>query len=120
MHQSFAPMIVGRPVLREYFPVATCQHGALCHRQWAWASRAAREIDRALRASPEGGAGDAMAEVSIDGINTYYYPSLGATGAIIAPVVSRLKNFLEVQQGLIQGRRRRKLRAVSVRHLYTL
>ena len=61
--------------------------------------QAAREIDRALRASPEVGAGDAIAEVSIDGINTYYYPPAERNRAIIAPVVSRLKNFLEVQQG---------------------
>ena len=61
--------------------------------------QAARAIDRALKASPELGAGDAIAEVTIDAINTYYYPPAERNQAIIAPAVSRLENFLEVQQG---------------------
>jgi NADPH-dependent glutamate synthase beta subunit-like oxidoreductase len=61
--------------------------------------QAALEIDRAIRTGPQEGGGDAIAEVTIDGINTYYYPPAERNQAAIAPVATRLQNFAEVQQG---------------------
>jgi len=61
--------------------------------------QAALEIDRAIRACAQERGGNAIAEVTMDGINSYYYPPAERNQATIAPVASRVKNFAEVQQG---------------------
>jgi NADPH-dependent glutamate synthase beta subunit-like oxidoreductase len=61
--------------------------------------QAALEVDRAIKKGSVERAGDAIAEVTIDGINSYYYPPAERNQATTAPVAVRLQDFAEVQQG---------------------
>jgi NADPH-dependent glutamate synthase beta subunit-like oxidoreductase len=61
--------------------------------------QAAAEIDRYINATWEKTDALATTEVTIDEINTYYYPPAERNHGDTAPVATRLQNFDQVQRG---------------------